>query len=64
MADEVRRVPVQIASKVCGEFDNILAESRQASGLFWCRWLMRFRKVLAHGGEVADGSGADSRQSC
>ena len=37
MADEVRRVPVQIASKVCGEFDGIMAESRQASGLFWCR---------------------------
>ena len=37
MADEVRRVPVQIASKVCGEFDGITAESRQASGLFWCR---------------------------
>ena len=37
MADEVRRVRVQIASKVCGEFDGLMAESRQASGLFWCR---------------------------
>ena len=37
MADEVRKVPVQIASKVCGEFDGIMAESRQVSALFWCR---------------------------
>ena len=37
MADEVRRVPVQIANKVCGEFCGIMAESRQASGLFLCR---------------------------
>ena len=75
MADEVRRVPVQIASKVCGEFDGILAESRQASGLFWCRWLVRFRKVLVQkavklrmvlvqiADRVAEASVAHSRQS-
>ena len=54
MVDEVRRVPVQIASKVGGKFDGIMAESRQASGLFWCRWLMRFRKV-------PEGCGSDGR---
>ena len=53
-SDEVRRVPVQIASKIEGKFDGIIAESRQASGLFWCRWLMRFRKV-------PEGCGSDGR---
>ena len=65
MADEVRRVPVQIASKV----------------LWRVRWHIgrkqtSFRTVLvqmagevpegsgSEGGEVADGSGAESRQSC
>ena len=65
MTDEGGRIPVQIASKkVCGKFCGIMAENRQASG-FWCRWLMRFRKVpVQMDNEVPDGSGADSRQSC
>ena len=64
MADEVRRVPAQIASKVCGKFYGITAESRQTSGLFWCSWPMKFRMVPVQiADRVAEVSGAHSRQS-
>ena len=56
-----RQVPVQIANKVCGKFYGIMAESRYASGLFWCRWLMRFRRVpVQMVDEVPESFGADS----
>ena len=56
-----RKVPVQIASKVCGKFYGIMAESRQASALFWRRWLLRFRRVPVQiADEVPESFGADS----
>ena len=33
------------------------ADSRQGSGGFPCRWLMRFRRVLVMADEVLEGSG-------
>ena len=54
-----RTVPGQLADEVP---DSSGADSRQASGGFRCRWLMRFRRVSGQKtDEVPESSGADCR---
>ena len=61
IADKVPKVPVQIADKV---LEGSGAESWRGSGGFWCRKLMRFRRVAGQiADEVLEGSGTHSKQS-
>ena len=58
---KVPKVPVQIADKV---LEGSGAESWWGSGGFWCRKLMRFRRVAGQiADEVPEGSGTHSKQS-
>ena len=49
MADEVRKVPEQIASQVCGQFSGVMAVTRKVSG------------CGADGHDVQETSGSDGR---